>query len=124
MFRKGSCRVETLGNFTDQGYGLSALGFPTNLGVVAAISSRKDRVVQIWSDIAPNELPLSVDLDHLDNVTDTSHWSHYQISILHQLKSYSQFPNSNIHFNQLHGVNISFSANVPPGNSNFYISCC
>lgn len=117
LYAKGSTRVEFFGNFTDQGIGLHALGFPTNLGIVAAVGKREDRIIHIWSSIKPDEEPVEVDLDHLlDETLDVSHWSNYEKSILRQLREYFE-KNGSGQYTQLQGANICLVANVPPGSA-------
>jgi galactokinase len=104
-------RAEYLGNFTDHGgKNFNALGGSANLGIIAAISSRPDREIHLWTSIYPNQEPESIDLDDLPQVSDTSHWYNHQISILSQIKE--QYPSI---YQYLDGANFAFANNVPPG---------
>lgn len=85
---KGSKRFEWLGNFTDQGRGLRAMGFATNAGVVGAVGERDDKEIHIYSEIDGRVEFRSIDLNNLPKVTDAKDWVNYEIATLTQLKEF------------------------------------
>jgi galactokinase len=114
LFSAGASRVEVVGNFTDQGYGLCALGFPTQLKVVGAFARRADRMVRIWTGLYPKQEPVFINLDSpdLDNQQrpESERWTNYQRAILNQLKANLQEA-----FDNLTGADIVLVSNIPPG---------
>lgn len=109
-YAKGSPRIEFLGNFTDHGKKLNAIGGCPNIGLVAAAAERNDRKVFLWTSIHPQDPPLEINLDLLPEVQDNLTWSNHQISILKQL--YADYPREYL---SLKGADICLDTNVSPG---------
>lgn len=110
FYAKGSPRIEFLGNFTDHGKKLNAIGGCPNIGLVAAATQRNDRKVFLWTSIHPQDPPLEINLDLLPDVQDNLTWSNHQISILKQL--YIDHPKEYL---SLKGADICLDTNVSPG---------
>lgn len=109
-YAAGSSRVEFFGNFTDQGYGLHALGFPTQLRTVSACRKRDDRTIRIFSSLRPDENPIEFDLDSPQLAENMNHWTKYQRSIIQQLQQ-----KEGLDFGKLQGADIILTSNIPPG---------